>query len=126
MRPNPQGAGRLNVQTERLQEQCLVRLTGEIDLGTVPIVYEAVHACLDSRPSLVIISLVKVSFCDCAGLRALLQARQEIVRAGAECRMHGPLQPPVASLLAHTSTTASLGVHGYDLGNGPPRRPPAT
>lgn len=122
--PNPPQEGRLHAQSVRRQEQYLIRLAGEIDLGTVSVLYEAIHTCLGTRPGIVVISLDGVSFCDCAGLRALLQARLEIVQAGGECHVQGPLQPAVASLIGHTRTAAGLGMHEHEASDGQHGGPP--
>ncbi|MEV7401928.1 STAS domain-containing protein [Streptomyces sp. NPDC091267] len=59
-----------------------VALAGELDLDTAPRVREAVTACLAKQPTSLHLDLADVTFCDCAGLSALLMARSTVLRAG--------------------------------------------
>ncbi|MFJ9342344.1 STAS domain-containing protein [Streptomyces sp. NPDC101733] len=88
----------------------LVRLVGELDVETVPVVRDAVRTCLDNRPALLRIDLGGVSFCDCSGLRALLWAKGEAARTGCGFHVSGPLRPVVARVLAATGTGRELGL----------------
>ncbi|MFK4066455.1 STAS domain-containing protein [Streptomyces sp. NPDC029674] len=100
----------MRTDTVLLPEQTVIFLSGEIDLGTVGTLYEAVRACLDTRPARLLIDLHEVSFCDCVGLRALLQTKDETLRAGTDFRIRGPLRPLVARLVDHTRTADRLGL----------------
>ncbi|MFH8609855.1 STAS domain-containing protein [Streptomyces sp. NPDC018029] len=100
----------MRTETVLLEKQCVILLAGEIDLSTVGTLYEAVRACLDAGPTRVLIDLQEVCFCDCVGLRALLQAKEEILRAGACFGIHGPLRPLVARLVERTHTADRLGL----------------
>lgn len=88
----------------------IVRLAGEIDLGTVDVVHEAVRTCLDARPASVLVDLGEVSFCDCTGIRALLEAKEETLRADARFRACGPLKPLMACLVDYTGAATPLGL----------------
>ncbi|WP_374119497.1 STAS domain-containing protein [Streptomyces sp. RKAG290] len=50
--------------------------------GHRPRVREAVTACLAKQPTSLHLDLADVTFCDCAGLSALLMARSTVLRAG--------------------------------------------
>lgn len=66
-----------------------VTLAGELDLDTAPHVLEAVSACLAKQPMSICLDLTGVSFCDCAGLGALLRARTFVLRAGVDLVVEG-------------------------------------
>lgn len=66
-----------------------VTLVGELDFDTGPCVGEAVAACLAKRPTSLCLDLTGISFCDCAGLNALLTARISILRAGVDLFVDG-------------------------------------
>ncbi|MFF3641182.1 STAS domain-containing protein [Streptomyces sp. NPDC002564] len=100
----------MRAETAVLAEQGTISLSGEMDLSTVGVLYEAVRSCLDARPARVLIALDEVSFCDCVGIRALLQAQAEVVRAGAVFELRGPLRPLLARLVDHTRTAEQLGL----------------
>ncbi|MEV7192059.1 STAS domain-containing protein [Streptomyces sp. NPDC093510] len=106
----PHECARLRTDTVLLEDQYVIFVSGELDLATVGTFHAAVHACLDTRPTRVLIDLRETSFCDCTGLRALLRSREEIVRAGADCRIRGPLHPLVARLVDRTRTGDRLGL----------------
>ncbi|MFC8125610.1 STAS domain-containing protein [Streptomyces sp. NPDC057302] len=59
-----------------------VTLAGELDWDTGSHVREAVAACLAKQPTTLCLDLSGISFCDCAGLSALLRARMSVLRAG--------------------------------------------
>ncbi|MFF5897105.1 STAS domain-containing protein [Streptomyces argenteolus] len=66
-----------------------VTLAGELDLDTAPHVREAVTAGLVEQPVSLCLDLTGVSFCDCAGLSALLRARAAVLRAGVDLVVEG-------------------------------------
>ncbi|MGW6868973.1 STAS domain-containing protein [Streptomyces sp. NPDC054901] len=88
----------------------LIHLTGELDVATAPDIRDAVRDCLTRPPALLRIGISAVSFCDCAGLGALLWAKAEAARAGAGFHLSGPFQPIVARVLDATGTTAHFGL----------------
>ncbi|WP_406099691.1 STAS domain-containing protein [Streptomyces sp. NBC_01013] len=66
-----------------------VILVGELDLDSGPAVQEAVSACLAKKATILCLDLTGVSFCDCAGLSALLRARTAVLRAGVDLVVEG-------------------------------------
>ncbi|MET7494063.1 STAS domain-containing protein [Streptomyces sp900116325] len=98
-----------------------VSLVGELDLDTAPHVPEAVAACLEERPKRLCLDLTGVSFCDCAGLNALLTARISALQVGVDFAVEG-LGPQPARLLALVGADDFL----TDDRVGPARRHPAT
>ncbi|MEU9031849.1 STAS domain-containing protein [Streptomyces sp. NPDC048383] len=80
-----------------------VTLVGELDWDTAPYLRNAVVLCLAEEPTSVRVDLTDVSFCDCAGLGALLAARVSALRAGADFVVQG-IGSQVALLLSLTGT----------------------
>ncbi|MYW01913.1 STAS domain-containing protein [Streptomyces sp. SID3343] len=89
---------------------CLVVLVGEIDLDTAPAVRHALDECVAHRPLDICVDMSAVSFCDCAGLNALLHGLRAARAVGAELRLHDA-QPNVARILTLTGAGALLGAH---------------
>jgi anti-anti-sigma factor len=92
---------RFDVVTAEDDGAVVLRLSGELDLVSEPILAAAL-ARTDGRP--VRIELEELAFMDSTGLRALLSAAREV--QGLELR--GPLQPPVKRLLELTQTITIL------------------
>ncbi|MFF9690332.1 STAS domain-containing protein [Streptomyces sp. NPDC014623] len=90
-----------------------VALVGELDLDTAPQVREAVTACLAKQPTSLCLDLTDVTFCDCAGLSALLRARSTVLRAGVGLVVEG-VGPQLARLLS------LIGAEGILTGTGTP------
>jgi anti-anti-sigma factor len=66
----------------------LVRAGGELDLSTAPSLQSALNALLDDGYCELGVDLGEVSFCDVAGLNALLRARAAAVAAGGHLVVH--------------------------------------
>ncbi|MEU1123898.1 STAS domain-containing protein [Streptomyces sp. NPDC005899] len=66
-----------------------VTLAGELDLDTAPYVHDAVTACLAEGPTRLRLDLSDLTFCDCAGLSALLRVRATILGAGVDLVVEG-------------------------------------
>ena len=62
---------------------CL-RLDGEIDIDTAPLVEDALSPALDPRCTRLVMDLADVSFMDSSGLRVLVVARNALDDRGAE------------------------------------------
>jgi anti-anti-sigma factor len=73
----------------------LVRVTGEIDFCTAPKVLAAVNEALGDGARSIFIDLAQVSFFGAAGAMALLVARRQCQRRGAEFVV---LRPSAAAL----------------------------
>ncbi|HEX2370875.1 MAG TPA: STAS domain-containing protein [Acidimicrobiia bacterium] len=56
---------------------CL-RLDGEFDMGTAPLVEDALSPALDPRCARLVVNLADVSFMDSSGLRVLVVARNAL------------------------------------------------
>jgi anti-anti-sigma factor len=92
---------RFDVVTSEDEGAVVLRLSGELDLVSEPILAAAL-ARADGRP--VRIELEELAFMDSTGLRALLSAAREV----GSLELRGPLQAPVKRLLELTQTIAIL------------------
>ncbi|MEU8779814.1 STAS domain-containing protein [Streptomyces sp. NPDC048606] len=64
-----------------------VRISGEIDFDNATVLREDLLAALVSHRATLLVDLGEVTFCDCAGLNALLAARATARRAGRRLRI---------------------------------------
>ena len=92
---------RFEAEVENTDSAVVVRLIGELDLVSEPVLVDAL-AQADGKPLRV--DLAELAFMDSTGLRALLalQRREEDVK------LRGPLQPAVQRLLELTQTLTIL------------------
>lgn len=104
---DPPGLPLLRLLAGSAAGDAVLRLAGEIDITTADSVTAAVDRCLRDRPARLCLDLRAVTFCDCAGARALRQARQQATAAGTAVRVAG-LSPPVRRLLALLEATDLL------------------
>ncbi|MFD3721951.1 STAS domain-containing protein [Streptomyces sp. NPDC058674] len=95
-----------------------VTLAGELDWDTAPYVRNAVAACLAERPTSLRLDLTDLSFCDCAGLGALLEVRTSALRAGVDLVAEG-IGTALARLLDLTGTGEVLTEGGPTTGTEP-------
>lgn len=65
----------------------VVKLTGELDIATVPALNHVLRG-LDARERAhVVVDLAELAFCDCAGLNALLKAHRQAIADGGWLRL---------------------------------------
>jgi anti-anti-sigma factor len=87
----------LTVYRHDRRKRALITLAGEIDLESAPLVRRALARCLRDGIRTIDIDLTPVTFCDCSGLNAFLDAAQKTAEAGGTLRLHHP--PPTLSLI---------------------------
>ncbi|MEU9079558.1 STAS domain-containing protein [Kitasatospora sp. NPDC004745] len=92
----------------REHEPFVVRAGGEIDLDTAPSLRRALAAALESHRE-VVLDLSEVTFMDCAGLGALVRARNQADRCGGRLSLRGA-RHRVARLLELTGLHRRLAV----------------
>ncbi|MFD3698906.1 STAS domain-containing protein [Streptomyces sp. NPDC058646] len=93
MTVNPSGtAGEPGVAVEVLDHAVAVRPVGEIDLATSPHLSHALAEALRhaSAPKPVVLDCSRLTFCDSAGLNALLVARRAAQDAGVALHLDSP------------------------------------
>ncbi|WP_051836851.1 STAS domain-containing protein [Streptomyces sp. NRRL WC-3742] len=102
-----------------------VRARGEIDLDTAPRLRRELERAL-SEHHVVVLDLSQVTFMDCAGLGALVQARNRADHSGRRLVVHG-ISRPVARLLTLAGLTRRLApAPGAAAGGGAAGRAPST
>jgi anti-anti-sigma factor len=67
----------LSIGTHRTTTTVRLDLTGEIDMSTAAKLSRAITEALDSGADDIVIDLDGATFCDCAGITALLNGRRE-------------------------------------------------
>jgi anti-anti-sigma factor len=92
---------RFEVEVEDADGAVVVRLIGELDLVSEPVLADALEQA-DGRPLRV--DLSELAFMDSTGLRALLGLQREHT----DVKLRGPLQPAVQRLLELTQTLTIL------------------
>jgi anti-sigma B factor antagonist len=66
--------GGLTIQVLPAETRCVVRLDGELDLGSVPTLERELNRLIAAEPEMLIVDLERLSFIDSSGLRCLLKA----------------------------------------------------
>ncbi|MFE5549388.1 STAS domain-containing protein [Streptomyces sp. NPDC056534] len=66
-----------------------LRLTGELDLATVPLLLQAAATALSTRPRHLNLDLAGLTFCDQTGLRALHRLTRQVHAARVSLRLTG-------------------------------------
>jgi anti-anti-sigma factor len=85
-----------------------VAVTGEVDMATATVLRDKLLDALDGQsPSVLEVDLAGVTFLDCAGLGALVAARNAAVQTGRQMRVSHP-QPIVRRVLAVTGLITLL------------------
>ncbi|MFC9282819.1 STAS domain-containing protein [Streptomyces collinus] len=118
------GEGGITSLALREGDTVLLGVFGELDALTGPELGDVVTDCLSPRPVRLVMDVSAVSFCDAAGLAALVAARDGAVHAGAEFTLAGG-QPTLLRILTITHLDARLGLrHATDPHPAPARRHP--
>jgi anti-sigma B factor antagonist len=107
----------LNVYRHDKESRALITLAGEIDLQTVPLVRETLEQCLRDGIHTIDVDLTPVTFCDCSGLNAFLEASRHSTAAGGTLQLHCP-PPTLARILDLTGSGFLL--RGLPAPQGPP------
>ncbi|MDX6313163.1 MAG: anti-sigma factor antagonist [Streptomyces sp.] len=80
----------LNVSRIDRNHRTSITLVGEIDLESAPLLRDALRQCLQDGIRTIDVDLTHVTFCDCSGLNAFLDASQHTAAAGGRLRLHDP------------------------------------
>lgn len=97
------------MDTRREQDRVVLRLTGELDLASAPILERALEGEDVTGAPLVVLDLDGLEFVDSTGLRAILLAHSGSSARGREFAIT-PGSPQVQRLLSITSVTDHLHV----------------
>lgn len=98
----------LSIGTHRTPTTVRLDLTGEIDMSTAATLTRAITEALDTGADQVVINLDGATFCDCAGITALLNGRRDALerQAGFQvCNANGNPLRVLRALGLHTVLT---------------------
>ena len=98
----PSDPGRLAVTVERDADTVVLRLDGELDLGTSPR-FGSRLVEVEDEGSLVVVDLRRVTFIDSSGIAQLLGAHRRARRRGVRFLAVRTPQTPVAQILTMTA-----------------------
>ncbi|MDF3293675.1 MULTISPECIES: STAS domain-containing protein [Streptomyces] len=87
-----------------------VAAIGEVDLDSSPQLSAALDVAVSDGADRVDVDFSRVTFCDCAGLNALLAARCRCWGAGVVFGVFGPVSPVVLRLFRVTEVIETLPV----------------
>ena len=96
----------LCVQVSRMGGAVTVTFVGEIDCTSLDVARKA-FCDAGNDHGVIVFDLSGVTFCDCAGVHFLIEARKRVMAAGGEMRVRGPSRV-VRRVLELTGALASL------------------
>lgn len=99
----------LRVDVLREQDRVVLRLGGELDLASAPILERALEGTEIGTAALLVLDLDELQFVDSSGLRVILLAHEHARERGQEFAIT-PGSPQVQRLLSITSVTEHLRV----------------
>jgi len=101
----------LSIGTHRTSTTVRLDLTGEIDMSTAASLSRAITEALDTGAEDVVIDLDGATFCDCAGITALLNGRRDAMARQVGYQVRNANGNPLRVLRAlglHTMLTGSV------------------
>src|SRR4051794_40443950 len=114
----------LNVALVPAPDQVVVRLTGDADLSTVPLLSDALAQAAGLGTRDLVVDVAAARFWDSSALRALATVSSELGRAGRGCRIVGA-GPAARRLIRAADLADSLELDGPVLERAAPQ-PPAS
>jgi anti-anti-sigma factor len=106
-------------------DRIVVRLTGETDLSTAPLLTDALVRAAARGTRAVIVDVSSVRFWDCSGLHVLADLTAGLRTAGRQCRIVGA-GPATRRLIGMANFSAALELDGPVQLADRPRRQPAS
>jgi anti-anti-sigma factor len=97
----------LKVDVEHVDEACVIRTQGELDIATAPMLESVLLHAMDSGAASIVLDLGRVSFIDSMGLRVLVCAGKESRENGDRLRIDCGTGP-VRRMMELTSLDRSL------------------
>lgn len=101
---------RVEIREEAHGEDLIVRIEGELDLGTIPALYAHLRTPPDAKPpySTLTLDLGAVTFMDSSGLRFLIELNERSQREGWALRLCSPRHEAATLVLRMTGADAAL------------------
>lgn len=109
------------------RQPVVVTLPGEIDLTNAGQVHDALTRAGESGAAVVVADATETTFCDCAGVRALIRAHRQATAAGTDLRVAAAASPTVRRILELTGADQVLDTYPTLTAalDGPPQAPGA-
>jgi anti-sigma B factor antagonist len=85
-----EGVSRDATCVTHFQGQTIVHLRGELDMATAPLLAERLACVVGDGPSLTIIDVSQLAFCDSSGLGVLLRCRRRTHQHGGQLVLRSP------------------------------------
>ena len=101
----------LDVALVPAPDQVVVRLTGDADLSTAPLLAGALNRAAGLLTPHVVVDLASARFWDCSGLHALAEFTSELAADGRACRIVGAL-PRTRRLIGMANLSGRLLLDG--------------
>jgi anti-sigma B factor antagonist len=94
---------------ERLEGVVVARLQGEVDMSNASDLAAAITARVPSDASGLVLDLAAVHYLDSAGIQALFELRERLMRRGQEIRLAFADDSPIATALEYAGVQSTLG-----------------
>ena len=109
------------------RQPVVVRLPSEIDLANASLVHDALTLAGGNGTAVVVADATETTFCDCAGVRALVRAHRQATAAGTGLRVAAAASPAVRRIFELTDADQVLDTYPTLTAalDGPPRVPGA-
>jgi len=89
----------------------VIALPGEIDITNARDVHDALARAVDGGATVVIANAIRTTYCDCAGVRALIGAHRRAAAAGTALRVAAVTGHPVRRILELTGADQILAIY---------------
>ena len=86
------------VEPDHADGRPVLRLHGELDMATAPLLGRALNAALDAKPAALAIDLTELSFVDSSGIRVLFDASRRASAAGCTLVLRAPCRSVARAL----------------------------
>jgi anti-sigma B factor antagonist len=90
------------------RQPAVVALPSEIDLTNADKVHDALTRARESGTAVIVADATETTFCDCAGVRALIRAHRQATAAGTDLRVASTASPAVRRILELTGADQVL------------------
>jgi anti-sigma B factor antagonist len=87
-----------HAEADALGGRVVVRLQGELDMATAPVLSRALDTALDARPNLLALDLRELTFVDSTGIRVLITACRRAGGQGTLFVLRDPCRPVLKAL----------------------------
>jgi len=68
----------MDVTVERVEKAHIVRVAGEVDMRTAPVLRKSLQELVESRAPFIIVNLSGISYIDSAGIATLVECMQQV------------------------------------------------